>query len=55
MPRGSTKKTDALKAVEKKFGAGNTTKAERKMTDEELTLKGLKSVDEIKLLGTKPF
>jgi len=39
----------------KKFGAGNTTKAERKMTDEELTLKGLKSVGEIKLLGTKPF
>jgi hypothetical protein len=49
------KKTDALKAVEKKFGAGNTTKAERKMTDEELTLKGLKSVGEIKLLGTNPF
>jgi len=48
------KETDALKAMEK-FGAGKTIKAERKMTDEELTLRGLTSVGEIKLLGTKPF
>ena len=45
----------ALKAVEKRFGAGNTVKAERKMTDEELTKIGLKSLGEIKLLGPKPF
>jgi len=45
----------ALKAVEKRFGAGNAVKAERKMTDEELTKIGLKSVGEIKLLGPKPF
>ena len=45
------KETDALKAMEK-FAAGKTIKAERKMSDEELTLRGLTSVGEIKLLGT---
>jgi hypothetical protein len=44
----------ALKAVEKRFGRGNPVKAERKMTDEELTKIGLKSLGEIKLLGPKP-